>query len=136
MRPSNHPTHPSSSPADVWRRRALKVGVPVVVGLALVAILWKFFVHYVPPGKVLVVISKTGDELPAGQLLAEPGQKGVQKEVRGEGWHFIWPILYTTELKDAVKVPAGKVGVVTARGGKPLAGGRELADEDEKGIRR
>jgi hypothetical protein len=132
MTQSNRPT----DPAEVWRRRAWKIGVPVAVGLALVVVLWKLFVHYVPPGYVLVVTSKTGSELEPGQLLANPGQKGVLAEVRGEGWHFIWPILYETELKKAVVIEAGKVGVVTARGGAAPAGGRELAGEGEKGIRR
>jgi hypothetical protein len=120
-----------------FKRRALLLGVPLVLALLLLIVLWNTFFRYVPPGKMLVVVSKNGDELPAGQVLAEPGQKGILREVRGEGWHFVWPIIYATELHPNVVIRPGYVGVVTAQGGRPLGDGRVLADEDdEQGIRR
>ena len=32
--------------------------------------------------------------------MAEEGQKGILREVKGEGWHFVLPIVYSTELGD------------------------------------
>jgi hypothetical protein len=92
--------------------------------------------HYVPPGKVLVVITKTGDDLQPGQLLAKPGQKGIQEAVLGEGRHFILPVANEVELADAIEIDADHVGVVKANVGKELPSGQILANDDEKGIRR
>lgn len=113
--------------------------LPLAAGGALVVLVltWNVFFHYVPPGRMLVIVAKNGTPLPAGQVLAEPGQQGVRREVLGEGWHFVWPVAYAVELKDNVVVPAGKVGVVTALGGVAPRDGRVLAEQDdEQGIRR
>ncbi len=115
------------------------IGIAVLAVVAFVATLatWRAFFKYVPPNKMLVVIAKNGEPLPAGQVLAQPGQQGVQAAVLGEGYHFVWPIIYATEIKEDVKVPTGKVGIVTALGGVPPRDGRVLAEkEDEQGIRR
>ena len=118
-------------------RWLVKLAVAAVAALVLVAVLWNTFYHFVPPGKMLVVIAKNGSPLPPGQVLAEPGQKGVLAPVLGEGWHFVWPVAYATELKDNVVVPAGKVGIVTAQGGVAPRDGRVLSEQDdEQGIRR
>jgi hypothetical protein len=120
-----------------WKRRALFFGLPVLGMLVLLIMLWNVFFRYVPAGSMLIVISKNGDDLPPGQMLAKEGQRGIQEKVRGEGYHFVWPIIYTTELKPNVVVEPGKVGIVTALGGVPPRDGRVLAEEDdEKGIRR
>src|SRR5262249_12223211 len=87
---------------------------------------------YVPPGHMLVVVAKNGADLDPGHVLARPGQKGIQREVRGEGWHFIVPIVNTTERKKNVTIEPGKVGIVTSLGGPPPAGGRGLAGETEE----
>src|SRR5947209_8279064 len=101
-----------------WRRRAIQVGVPILAALVVFVIFWKLFFRYVPPGHHLVVISKNGDPLTEGEVLADRGQKGIQREVLGEGYHFVWPIIYSTELKTNTVVPPGNVGIVTALGGK------------------
>jgi hypothetical protein len=126
---------PASS--DRWKRRALVFGIPAIGVLLLLVLLWNVFFRYVPPGHMLVIISKNGTDLPSGQMLAEEGQRGIQRKVLGEGWHFVLPIVYTTELKPNVVIEPGKVGIVTALGGVPPRDGRVLAEEDdEKGIRR
>ncbi len=122
---------------DRLKRLAVLTGVPVVLGLVLFLILWHTFFHYVPPGSMLVIVAKNGQPLRQGQVVADPGQKGIQREVLGEGWHYVTPIIYTTELQPNTVVPAGKVGVVTALGGVPPRDGRILAEQDdEQGIRR
>src|SRR4051812_14941317 len=118
--------------------RWLVLPAVAAVGVIIVLVLtWRAFFHYVPPGKMLVIVAKNGSPVPAGQVLAEAGQQGVRREVLGEGWHFVWPIAYAVELKDNVVVPAGRVGVVTALGGIAPRDGRVLAEQDdEQGIRR
>lgn len=119
-----------------WKRlAAVGAGLFIAVIVFLIAT-WSAFYKYVPPGKHLIIIAKNGDPLDAGEVLAKSGQKGIQREVMGEGWHFVMPILYTTELEANTIIPPGKVGVVTALGGKPPRDGRVLAEEDEQGIQR
>lgn len=125
-----------SMPWATWKRLALLWGVIVLGGLLFLVLTWNLFFHYVPPGKHLIIIAKEGAPLEQDQVLAKEDQKGIQREVKGEGWHFVPPILYTTELADNTLIPAGKVGIVTARGGTPLPPGRILADEGEQGIQR
>src|SRR4051812_2212336 len=81
-----------------WKRRALAYGIPVLLILLLMALLWNTFFHYVPPGRILVIVAKNGDPLPPNEVVADPGHKGIQRAVLGEGWHFVLPIVYTTEL--------------------------------------
>jgi hypothetical protein len=119
-----------------WRQRLIFTGIVTLMVLAIFLLTWQSFFVYVPPGQHLIVISKDGQALPPGQVLAEAGEKGIQRLVHGEGWHFVMPVLYATELEKNIDVPAGKVGIVTARGGKPLPPGRLLAEDGEQGIQR
>ncbi len=122
------------------KRLAAAVGVLSLFGLIVLVSAWNMVFHYVEPDELLVVISKTGDELAQGELLAKPGQKGPLEDVLGEGRHFITPVLYEVEsykLADLNMVIAPfKIGVVKAKVGKPLPADRILADEGERGIRR
>lgn len=122
--------------AGYWKRLAIVWGVGLVVATIVVVMTWKTFLHYVPPGHHLVIIANNGTPLPPDQVLAEPGEKGIQRTVMGEGWHFVMPIAYSTELSENTTIPAGKIAIITSRGGKPLPGGRLLADDGEKGIQR
>src|SRR5262245_40187068 len=126
-------------PGPPWGRRLKRlgvlIGVPLVALLVLFLLMWKTFYRYVPPGQVLVVISKMGKDLPEGQRLANDDEKGILRTVRGEGWHFVMPIIYTTELKPITIIKPGEVGIVTALDGRPLPGDRDLARDDEQGIR-
>ncbi len=119
-----------------WRRLALVWAGILALGLVVFLISWNVFFKYVPPGSHLVIIAKNGDLLDPGEVLAKQGQKGIQREVKGEGWHFVMPIVYTAEVEENTIIPPGKVGVVTALGGKALPPGRVLAEEGEQGIQR
>jgi hypothetical protein len=123
---------------NVRRWRWLPLALLGVLALLLMLLVtWHVFFHYVPPGKMLVIVSKNGTELAEGQVLAREGEKGIQEKVLGEGWHYVTPVLYTTELHPNVLIRPGHVGIVTALGGDAPAGGRVLAETDnEKGIRR
>lgn len=119
-----------------WKRRLILAAVMLLVGGIVIILTWDAFFEYVPPGNHLIIIAKDGEPLTPGQVLAKEGQKGIQEEVKGEGWHFVLPIVYTTEVEENTEIPAGSIGLVTARGGKPLPPGRVLAEEGEQGIQR
>jgi hypothetical protein len=105
--------------------------------LIAVLALWNAFFVYVKPGTHLVVIAKRGAALSPNQVLADEGQAGIQRRVLGEGWHLVWPIVYETERHPNVIVPAGQVGIVTAKGGDPLPAGQALAEKaTQQGIQR
>jgi hypothetical protein len=136
-------THEDSDlPVVPVRRRRWLALAGTIFGLSLLllllgSLLWHTFFHYVPPGHMLVITAKNGDPLEAGQVLAKEGQKGIQEKVLGEGWHYVTPIIYTTELKPNFFVRPGYVGIVTALGGKAPMNSGILADaDDERGIRR
>jgi hypothetical protein len=116
------------------QRLALSGGVLLLLVLVVLHLTWRTFFHYVEPGEMLVIISKTGTPLPAGQMLAQPGQKGIQAEVLGEGRHFVMPVSNETEIHPVLDIPPGQIGVVTARVGTELPPGQVLAAEGQKGI--
>jgi regulator of protease activity HflC (stomatin/prohibitin superfamily) len=116
---------------------AVLVGASFLALVVVVFLTWNTFFRYVGPGKMLVVIDKIGAELPEGQRLADPGQKGIQRKVRGEGWHFVWPVMQISEVHDNIDIPSDMVGIVIAQDGVAPRQGRVLATEPgESGIRR
>ena len=125
-----------------WRRLLIVWGLLSLGALLIIWTSWNAFFVYVRPGEHVVVTAKDGQPLTPGHVLAEHGQKGIQRDVLGDGWHFVLPIVYTTELEKNTDIPAGKVGIVTALGGKPLPPGRLLAEpaadpkDEERGIQR
>jgi hypothetical protein len=134
--PADHDFDPVLPAMANWKRHAIVWGslaMALLIGFLLV---WNIFFKYVPPGKHLVIIAKNGAPLDPGEVLAQEGQKGIQRGVMGEGWHFIMPIVYTTAVEENTVIPPGKVGIVTALGGKTPAEGRVLAEEGEQGIQR
>lgn len=119
----------------------------MVMGLVTVLLVAYFFIYegfwvwvventVVPSDKMLIVIAKTGKEMPPGQIIAETGQKGVRLEPLGPGRHFVNPFLYERQLKDQVVVKGGEVGVVITKFGKELAAGEFLAGPGGRGIQR
>ncbi len=90
----------------------------------------------VPANKMVVLIAKTGKEMPSGQIIAEPGQKGVLLEPLGPGRHFINPFLYERQIKDQLVIKGGEIGVVISKFGKELPHGEFLAGTGDRGIQR
>lgn len=115
---------------------AVGVGVVIaVVAAVLFGFIWFGCRIYVPQGQMAIVTSKTGDELPPGAILAEPGQKGVQRIPLAEGRHFLNPVTHDWKIVPVVTIPAGSVGLVTAKTGKELPSGEIIAaDRDSKGV--
>ncbi|MFO7642380.1 MAG: SPFH domain-containing protein [Candidatus Competibacteraceae bacterium] len=95
---------------------------------------WGFCRFYVEPGVMAILTAKSGDPLPPGQILAQPGQKGIQEQPLGEGRHFRNPWLYERQIVPVIAIPTGKVGVVTAKVGTELPPGEFLAEPGQKGI--
>jgi len=88
----------------------------------------------VPPGKVGIVTSKVGADLPASEFLADAGQKGIWRQALGPGRYRLNPVGYNVEIVDAISIPIGYVGVVTSLSGSQAPEG-EFAKSGEKGIR-
>lgn len=112
---------------------SIVVLVFAVVG-AWLAWQWLFCRFYVAPNQMAVITAKTGSPLPPGQILARPGQKGIQEEVLGEGRHFLNPFLYEHSIVPVLVIPAGKIGIVTSKVGEELPEGEFLAEPGQKGI--
>ena len=110
-------------------------GVGAIITVIFTAFLWTCCRVYVPAGQMAIVTAKTGRPLPPGRILAEPGEKGVQRVPLAEGRHFLNPINNDWRIVPTMTIPAGSVGVVTSKTGKELAAGEILApDEDSKGV--
>ena len=111
------------------------VGGVLVVAFLCGAFVWTTCRVYVPGGFMAIVTAKTGDPLPPGRILAEPGEKGVQRVPLAEGRHFLNPINNDWRIVPATTIPAGKIGIVTSKTGKELPPGEILApDDDSKGV--
>jgi hypothetical protein len=107
----------------------------LAVAFAAGAFLWLFCRIPIPAGYMAIVTKKTGDPLPPGQILAGPGEKGVQRDPLPEGRHFRDPVTHSWRIVPLVSIPVGKVGVVTAKVGKELPPGEILASgTDSKGV--
>ena len=113
----------------------MAVGAVAAVVVVFLGFLWTCCRVYVPAGYMAIVTAKTGDPLPSGRILAEPGEKGVQRVPLAEGRHFLNPINNDWRIVRVTTIPAGSVGVVTSKTGKELSAGEILApDEDSKGV--
>ena len=114
---------------------AVACGVCAIAALVVFAIVWGTCRIYVPEGQMAIVTAKTGRPLPPGRILAEPGEKGVQRVPLAEGRHFLNPINNDWKIVPATTIPAGSIGIVTSKTGKELAPGEILApDDDSKGV--
>jgi len=65
--------------------------------------------------------------LPDGEVIALNGEAGIQADTLPPGIHFgLFPWQYAISVQPFMTIDQGKVGVVEARGGQPLSGGRVL----------
>ncbi len=89
--------------------------------------------QFIPPGKVGIVTSLVGEDLPTGEFLANPGQKGTWRQVLGPGRYRFNPIGYSIEIIDAISIPLGFAGIVTNLSGDPAPEG-QFALKGQKGV--
>lgn len=87
-------------------------------------------------GELAIVIHKTGEDLPSGEILAqEDGQKGIQLQVLAEGRYFRNPYSWDWRIHKITDIPAGKLGVKTRLFGDDLPPGKIIAEgKGTKGI--
>jgi uncharacterized membrane protein YqiK len=94
----------------------------------------------VPNGQIALAEACDGKPMAAGHILGRQvecddfqdaraflengGERGVQMAVIPPGTWRINTLVFTTELVRMEVIPAGKIGVVEAKDGKPLSGGR------------
>jgi hypothetical protein len=87
----------------------------------------------IPPGKVGVVTARGGNPLPAGRVLANADEEGIQRDVLLPGVYRLNLKGYTVRTADAVEIKAGFVGVQRRRLGADGTG-RFAENDNEKGL--
>jgi hypothetical protein len=87
-------------------------------------------------GQVAVLVRKYGDPLPEGQIIAlEENQKGILRECKKPGRHYINTWAYEVEKHDMVRIQPGYRGVLTLLvGDKPDEPNRYVVGEGERGV--
>ena len=107
-----------------------------LVVVAVAAVVWTW-VCYQPCefGQSLLITRKTGQPVPQGHY-AVGDQKGILKQMRGPGRHFLNPWTYSVKRIKDVHILPGRIGTVKNSVGKLLPEGRLLAGADEKGTQR
>jgi regulator of protease activity HflC (stomatin/prohibitin superfamily) len=97
---------------------------------------WEISPQFVVPGnKIGIRIALSGDDMPPEQVLAEPGQKGILREVLKPGRYPYNPYAESIELHDPVTIPAGLRGVETKLAGPmPKNPNVFLVEDDERGV--
>ncbi len=109
----------------------------IVVSLVLIVaahtlILRAFGVVIIPDNQIGIVKKKfvligKNKTLPDGRIVALHGEAGVQADTLAPGLHlWLWPWQYEIDKVGFVCIPEGNIGVVDARDGEPLSGGRVL----------
>jgi regulator of protease activity HflC (stomatin/prohibitin superfamily) len=99
---------------------------------------WEISPQFVVPGdKIGIRVALSGDDMPRSQILAEPGQKGILREVLKPGRYPYNPYAESIELHDPVTIPAGFRGVVTRlAGAMPKNPNVFLVEDGERGVQR
>lgn len=141
---------------------AVVAGSVLVLGALALGVVWGTCRAYVPRDQCLVLIRKTGAPLPAGETIAGPGQKGIQRDTLGPGRYFFNPWVWDWELHPLVRVSAGdpaswreyyseaaadvefpsvegqwpEVGILVNKVGKPAPADTEVVEEGFQGIQR
>ena len=114
------------------------VFLPILIVGAIAAVsvfIWVFCRIEPGAGEIAVLISKTGENLPPGQVIAvEEKQKGIQLAVLSEGRYFRNPYTWSWKIRRILDVPAGKLGVMTRLYGEELPPGKIIAGDEQRGI--
>lgn len=70
--------------------------------------------------------------MPDGEVIALKGEAGIQADTLPPGIHFwLFPWQFAISVQPFTTIAQGKIGIVEARGGKPLSGGRVLGKRVE-----
>ncbi len=111
---------------------------------------WQYTVELVafttvPDGKIAVIEACDGKPLPDGRViarqvdcdnfqdarafLANGGERGVQMSVIPPGTWRINTLLFTVHMEEMTVIEPGKIGIVEARDGRALSGGRIIGKQ-------
>ena len=112
-------------------------GTIFVIAAVLLIMLYKLILRIVgvviiPKDSIGIVNKKfvlfgSNRTLPDGEVIALNGEAGIQADTLPPGIHFgLFPWQYAISVQPFMTIDQGKVGVVEARGGQPLSGGRVL----------
>jgi regulator of protease activity HflC (stomatin/prohibitin superfamily) len=107
--------------------------VLLVLGAGLLVFAAKGMV-VVDRGEAAVLIRKTGEDLPSGEILATGERKGIRLEMLPEGWHWRNPYTWDHEIVPQVMIRSGELGVQVRNFGKELLPGQVIAEEGQKGV--
>ena len=96
----------------------------------------------IPAGRLGVMTRLFGKDLPAGEIIAREGTKGIVPEVLRPGKYRINFYAYEVELYDAISIQPGSAGVVTSLVGAdvfgqnlpPEARNKFLVGKGQKGV--
>jgi len=112
-------------------------------------ITWDYERHkmtIIPAGQMGILTAQDGEPLPAGLVFGsvldgsigeiKKCHKGMLEQVLMPGSYRIHPHWFKIEMKTAITIEPGSLGVVTALTGKPMPQGQILSDDDQQGTRR
>jgi uncharacterized membrane protein YqiK len=107
--------------------------IPIVLFVVLHKLLLRIFgIVLIPEDSIGVVNRKyvlfgQHKALPDGSIIALRGEAGLQADALPPGVHFfLWPWQYSVERQQFITITHGNIGIVEARDGRPLQGGRVL----------
>jgi len=92
---------------------------------------WGWIIHPIldiPAEKFRVMTRLYGEDLPAGQILANSNSKGIVGDILRPGKHRINPYAYSTQLFDAISIRPGHVGVQISLVGEDVLDGSPPAE--------
>jgi regulator of protease activity HflC (stomatin/prohibitin superfamily) len=106
-----------------------------VAALILVALFTTQGLVIVENKMAAVLIRKTGDPLPTGEILAmTDDHKGIQLALLPEGWHWKNPFVWDWKYVQQTEIGPGQIGVQVRNFGKPLDPGQVIARDGQKGV--
>jgi len=103
----------------------------VVLVILLIYVLFKSFVNVKSTQIAIVERKYFGKEMQDGRTVALKGEVGVQASILGPGLHLLIPFIQTARKSNYIKINDDEIGIVEAITGKPIPGGKILADDVE-----
>ena len=107
--------------------------IPIVVIVVMFRFVARLFGVVIIPENNIGLINKkfvvagSNKTLPEGTIIALKGEAGWQADTLAQGiYYFMWPWQYEIKIVPCYVVPAGNIGTVSSKDGKPIATGRVL----------
>lgn len=105
----------------------------VILGGLYKVVLRGLFGTVIIPNNLIGIVTKkwvlfgSNRTLPDGAIFALKGEAGIQADTLAPGIHFgLWAWQYTVNQTGFTVVEKGRIGIIEARDGHPLSGGRVL----------